>query len=302
MPKAIVTGSKGFVGSHLVEYLLQQGWEVEGFNMRDGQNILDYEYVRNALDVVRPDAIFHLAAQAFVPESLTNPSRTFMVNTLGSLNIIEAARQLNIKANIHLCGTSEEYGAAMNGDGIIDELTLPEPSSPYAVSKMAMDFLGRMYARAYGLPIVVTRAFNHAGRGRGEMYAESSFAKQIVECEMGKREFVEHGNLSTVRNYTDVRDVVRAYALAVDLPSDVYNICSTNSVTMQELMDLLVKNAKVPIKLKENPALYRAGDFSFKTPSCEKFKKLTGWEPSYGLEETIVAVLEGWRDKLNADS
>lgn len=298
MRKACVTGSRGFVGQHLVRLLEAEGIEVIHFNLRDGQNLLDYELLRNTLDVYRPDYVFHLAAQAFVPESLTNPYRAFQVNTLGSVNLLEAVRQLNIKTKVLLAGTSEEYGGAMSGDGVITEETLPQPASPYAVSKMAMDFLGQMYARAYGLPIVITRAFNHAGAGRGEMYAESAFAKQIVECELGKRQFVEHGNLETVRNYTDVRDVVRAYRLAIDLPPDVYNICSPNSIKMQELMDLLIKNSTVEIKTKVNEALYRAGDFSFKTPSCEKFKKLTNWTPEYTLEATMASVLDGWRQKF----
>lgn len=299
MVKSLIFGSKGFVGTHLAEELTNNGHDVRGFNLRDGQNILNYEYVRNALDIERPDYIFHLAAQAFVPESLTNPRRTFEVNTIGSVNILEAVRQLHLKTRVHLAGTSEEYGGAMSGKGIITEETLPEPASPYAVSKLAMDYLGQMYARAYGLQIVVTRAFNHAGPGRGEMYAESAFAKQIVECELGRREFVEHGNLSTTRNYTDVRDIVRAYRQVIDLPSGVYNICSPNSVTMQEIMDLLIKNSTTEIKTRVNDALYRAGDFSFKTPSCDKFKKLTDWQPTYSLEETMISVLNDWRAKLS---
>lgn len=300
MNKALVTGSKGFVGTHLTRLLESEGIKVIHYNLRDGQNLLDYEMLRNTLDVYRPNYIFHLAGQAFVPESFSNPYRAFQVNTLGSCNLLEAVRQLNIKTKIQLCGTSEEYGGAMNGKGIVDELTLPEPSSPYAVSKMAMDYLGRVYASSYGLEVVVTRAFNHAGPGRGEMYAESSFAKQIVECELGKRKVVEHGNLDTVRNYTDVRDVVRAYKLAIDLPNGVYNICSDNSIKMQELMDLLIKNSKVKITTKVNKALFRPGDFSFKTPSCEKFKKLTNWKPEYKLEDTMISILEDWRLKLKS--
>jgi len=298
MLKACVTGSAGFVGGHLRQLLKDEGMQVFEFNLRHGQDIRNFELVRNTLDAIRPNYIFHLAGQAFVPESFANPTRTFEVNTIGSLNILEAVRQLQIKTKIMLCGTSEEYGDAMNGEGIITEDTLPEPKSPYAVSKMAMDYLGRVYTNAYGMEVVITRAFNHAGAGRGEMYAESAFAKQIVECELGRRKVVEHGNLATIRNYTDVRDIVKAYRLAIDLPSDVYNICSDNSVTMQELMDLLIKNAKVPIKTKVNEVLYRPGDFSFKTPSCEKFKKLTGWKPTHTLEETMQSVLEGWRERL----
>jgi len=298
MLKALVTGSAGFVGQHLVRHLEEEGIEVQGFNLRNGQDILDYELVRNTLDIFRPNYIFHLAGQAFVPESFTNPTRAFDVNTQGSLNVLEAARQLQIKTKIHLCGTSEEYGGAMNGKGVVDELTLPEPSSPYAVSKMAMDYLGRVYAKGYGMEIVVTRAFNHAGPGRGEMYAESSFAKQIVEVEMGKRDVVRHGNLNTVRNYTDVRDIVRAYRLAIDLPSGVYNVCSENSVTMQQLMDILVDNAKVKVKTEVDEALFRPGDFSFKEPSCEKLTKLTGWKPEIELATTLIDILNDWRGKL----
>lgn len=296
--KCIVTGNAGFVGQHLTERLMKEGWEVKGFNLRNGQNILDYEFVRNALDVERPDAIFHLAAQAYVPESFANPARTFQVNTLGSLNILEAVRQLGIKSRVLLVGTSEEYGDAQYGEGVITEEALPNPLSPYAISKLAMDHLGRLYAKSYGMNVVVTRAFNHTGPGRGEMYAESSFAKQIAEIELGKRELVEHGNLESIRNYTDVRDIVRAYIKAVDLPSGVYNICSDQNVSMEEVMTMLVKNSGNDIKRRVNPALYRPADFSFKTPNCEKFQKLTDWKPEIALEKTMRDLLDYWRLKL----
>lgn len=298
MRKALVTGDTGFVGNFLGEELTKQGWEAKGYSLRSGLNILDYEQVRNALDIERPDAIFHLAAQAYVPESFQNPRRTFEVNTLGSLNILEAVRQLGLKTRVHLAGTSEEYGDAQYGDGEITEEALPNPLSPYAISKLAMDHLGRLYAHSYGMNVVVTRAFNHAGPGRGEQYAESSFAKQIVEVELGRREHVEHGNLESIRNYTDVRDIVRAYILAVDLPSDVYNICSDQNVSMQEIMSTLIKSSKKRIKTKTNPSLYRPADFSFKTPTCEKFKKLVSWEPQYKLATTLEDILNYWREKL----
>lgn len=299
MRKAWITGSNGFVGTHLIDKLQRQDdWEIQVFDRAFGNNLLDYEELRTALDIYRPDVIFHLAAQAFVPESFANPQRTFEVNTIGSLNILEAVRQLGIITKIHMAGTSEEYGDSLHGEGETDELTLPNPLSPYAISKLAMDHLARLYVRSYGLQVVVTRAFNHAGPGRGEMYAESAFAKQIAEVELGRRAVVEHGNLETVRNYTDVRDIVRAYILAVDLPSGSYNVCSDQSVTMQSIMNMLIRSGRGRIKTKVNPALYRPADFSFKTPTCKKFKDLTGWQPEYELRDTMADVLNYWREKL----
>lgn len=296
--KALVTGSRGFVGTHLTELLEDHGIEVVHANIRDGIDIRDYEALRNALDIHRPQYVYHLAAQAFVPESFNDPIRTFEINTIGSINLLEAIRNLGIKTRLHMAGTSEEYGSAQFGDGKITEEALPEPKSPYAISKLAMDHMGRHYAEAYGIPVVVTRAFNHAGPGRGEMYAESAFAKQIAEIESGKREKVEHGNLDSVRNYTDVRDIVKAYTAAIELPSGVYNIASPRSVKMQEIMDILIDKALVSIKTQVNPAFYRPSDFSFKEPDASKFAELTNWRPQIPLEQTLSDVLDYWRKRV----
>jgi len=285
MNKCYVTGAQhGFVGQWLVKELESAGHDV----IPNQVDIRDYEALRNELDTHRPTHIFHLAAQAFVPESFTSPQRAFEVNTIGSLNILEAVRQLGLQTNILLVGTSEEYG-----DGDVSEDSYLQPASPYAISKAAMDYLGQLYAKSYGMHIVVSRAFNHTGPGRGEQYAESSWAKQIVAIEQGRQELLEHGNLSSVRNYTDVRDMVRAYALAIDLPSGVYNICSDRNVTMREVLDLLI--AGNDIDTRTNPSLYRPFDFSFKKPNCEKFQKLTDWKPEIPLEQTLFDLLEYWR-------
>lgn len=293
MAKVLITGSNGFVGKHLKELLVSQGHRVYGYDLKRGQDLRNFEQMRNYLDKVRPDKIFHLAALAYVPESTLNPIRAFEINTIGSINLLEAVRQLGLKTKIHMAGTSEEYG-----DGGPNEEDRPDPKSPYAISKLAMDQMGRLYAKSYGMHVVVTRAFNHAGPGRGEMYAESAFAKQIVEIELGRREVVEHGNLESIRNYTDVRDIVRAYALAIDLPPDVYNICSDANVPMQWVMNKLCDLSTVDVQTKVNPSLYRPSDFSFKEPSCYKFKGLTGWKTEITTTQMLEDILNDWRVQL----
>lgn len=288
MNRAYITGSNGFVGKHLVKYLESQGHEV----IKNTVDIRDYEALRNALDRCRPSHIYHLAAQAFVPESFASPQRAIEVNTIGSLNLLEAVRRLGLRSHVLLAGTSEEYG-----DGEVGEASCLRPASPYAIGKAGMDYLGQLYAKSYGMSIVVTRAFNHTGPGRGEQYAESSWAKQIVSIERGARNVLEHGNLESIRNYTDVRDMVRAYTLAIDLAPDVYNICSGRNVTMREVLDLLASFSTAAIHTQVNPALYRPFDFSFKTPDCDKFKKLSHWVPEYDLEATLKNLLEYWRMK-----
>lgn len=298
--KILVTGSNGFVGQHLGRYLSELGHELHPFDIKNGeyQDLTNYECVRRALDIVRPDKIFHLAALTYVPESFLDARRAFEINTLGSLNILEAVRSLGLKTKIHLAGTSEEYGDTSDADEPITEKSTPNPQSPYAIAKLAMDHLGRLYANAYNMHIVVTRTYNHCGPGRGEEFAESAFAKQIVEIENGKRDVLRHGNLESVRNYTDVRDVVKAYDKAIDLEPGVYNVCSDRNVTMQEMLDILVKKARKPIKCEVDKNLYRPADFSFKKPSCEKFTKLTGWKPEIKLEQTLEDILNDWREKL----
>lgn len=296
--KVLITGSDGFVAQHLKAELEKQGHSGFGLDLKHGSDIRDYEKVRKIIDTVRPDWIFHLAALTYVPESFLDPRRAFEINTLGSLNILEAVRHIGLKTRIHMAGTSEEYGDTEGMEEPITELSAPTPQSPYAIAKLAMDHLGRLYAKSYNMNVVVTRTYNHCGPGRGEEFAESAFAKQIVEIENGKRDVLRHGNLASVRNYTDVRDVVCAYIMAIDLPSGVYNICSDRNVSMQEMMDILKSFAKCSVKTEVDKNLYRPSDFSFKKPSCRKFYDLTGWEPEIELETTLKDILEDWRGRM----
>lgn len=290
--KCLVTGSKGFVAGYLVKLLKAQGHTVYGFDIKTGQDFRDYEQVRTAIDDFRPDKIFHIGALAYVPESFLDPYRAFETDTIGSLNILEAVRRLGLKTKIHLCGSSEEYGDAPEP---VTEFSLPNPLSPYAIAKLSMDYLGQLYPQAYGMRVVVTRTFNHTGPGRGEQYAESAWAKQIAEIERGERAILQHGNLDAIRNYTDVRDIVEAYTRAIDLPSGVYNICSDQNVSMQEVLDTLIGMATCDITAQPSPELFRPRDFSFSKPDCAKFTSLTGWKPHYHLKDTLFDTLEYWR-------
>ncbi len=296
--KVLITGSRGFVAQYLTKELEKQGHTVYGFDLKEGGDLRDYDAVRRSIDTVRPDRIFHLGALTYIPESFINPVRAFEINTLGSLNILEAVRSIGLKARIHMAGTSEEYGDNKDASEPITELSLPNPLSPYAIAKLAMNQLGQLYARSYGMDIVVTRAFNHSGPGRGEEFAESSFAKQVVEIELGRRDILYHGNLESVRNYTDVRDIVRGYIKAIELPSGVYNICSDDNLTMQEVMDILKSHSTTAVETKVNPALYRPADFSFKKPSCKKFSDMTGWKPEIGAKQMLEDLLSDWRERL----
>lgn len=297
MIRCLITGNKGFVGTHLTAELEKQGYDVFGLDLQNGEDIRDYETVRRVIDRVRPDKIFHLAAVAYVPESFIDPKRAIEVNTLGSLNILEAVRSLGLKTRIHLCGSSEEYGD-IGDKTATTELTLPNPLSPYSIGKLGMDYLGMLYGRVYGMNIVITRTFNHTGPGRGEMYAESAFAKQIVEIELGVRSVLKHGDLTPIRNYTDVRDIVKAYALAIDLPNGVYNIASNQNITMSGILRLLKDRAACEIPTELNKHLIRPIEFSFKAPDSSKFRKMTDWTPKILLGETLHDLLNDWREKL----
>lgn len=292
MSRCLVTGSSGFVAGYLVDLLEKQGNQVHGFDLKTDNDFRNYEDVRNIVDAFRPDKIFHIGALAYVPESFLDPYRAIETNTIGSLNIMEAVRRIGLRTKIHLCGSSEEYGDAKEP---VTEESLPNPLSPYAIAKLAMNHLGQLYAKSYSMDIVVTRTFNHTGPGRGEQYAESSFAKQIAEIERGEREALQHGDLAPIRNYTDVRDVVRAYAMAIDLPSGVYNICSDQNVSIEDVLDLLVSKATTKIPTELNSNLMRPADFSFNNPSCKKFTDLTDWKPEIELGETLTDILEYWR-------
>lgn len=319
--RCLVTGVAGFVGSHMVEFLMKQKnvqiFGVDRWYTRKDNiihllgkfeylefDMTDFSSVRQVLDRVRPDKIFHLAAQSFVPTSWNAPAETLNTNIAGELHIFEAVRQLNINPWIQLACSSEEYGMVYPDEVPIKETNPLRPLSPYAVSKVAQDFLGYQYHQSYELNIVRTRAFNHTGPRRGENFVTSNFAKQIVEIEKGKREPVLFvGNVEAKRDFTDVRDVVRAYWLATEKgePGEVYNICSNKTISIKEMLDLLLglSPMKDKIKIKEDSARLRPSDVQILFGDCTKFMQRTGWKPEISLEKTMADLLDYWREKIS---
>ena len=295
--RALVTGSAGFAGPYLVRSLEADGHQVTGFDLRSGQDVRDYDAVLAAIAACEPDLIFHLAAVAWPGESLTDPRRTLDINVTGTLNVLEAVRHSGSEARVLLAGTAGEYGYEDRPDGVVTEDSACYPTTPYGVSKLAATTLGMAYARRYGLPVVATRAFNHTGWGRQAVNAESAFARRIVAVERGEADCVMHGDLSSGRDFTDVRDVAAAYKLAIGLEPGIYNVCSGRPVTMRHVMQALVKLARAGVVLKQDPSLGERDHRVCPVPSGQRLKDACGWEPSIPLEDTLGWLLDYWRSR-----
>ena len=304
MKKCLITGGMGFCGKHLTKELEDAGYEVFVTD-RDVEppyqmDLLNYEQVRNVLYRERPDYIFHLAGISYVPSSWQDPNLVFEVNTLGSLNLFNAVRSVGIDPVIQIAGSSEEYGLVYPDEVPITEENELRPMSPYGVSKIAMDFLGYQYFKSYGMKIIRTRAFNHEGYGRPEAFMTSTFAKQTIEFKQGKIKTLKHGNLEAKRDITDVRDMARAYRLAVEKcePGEVYNIGSGTVYTAKEILEKLGKLAGVKVKTEVDPARSRPSDVPILQCDSTKFRKQTNWKPKYKLENTLSEELRYWKERV----
>lgn len=315
--KALITGVTGFVGSHLAEYLLTCGDDVWGTvrrrSPRDNvvhlgerihfveMDLQDYTAVLTALREVNPDCVFHLAAQSFVPTSWRAPAETFQTNVIGQVNLFEALRNLDMHPRIQIAGSSEEYGLVFPDEVPIKEENPLRPLSPYGVSKVSQDLLGFQYARSYKMHIVRTRAFNHTGPRRGAVFVTSNFANQLVQIERGKKPpVVEVGNLDAVRDFCDVRDVVRAYVLAVEKgrPGEVYNVASGVGVKVSELLERFLKITGQKVEVHLDPARARPSDVPLLIGDASKFRKETGWKPEIPFDQTLRDLLDYWRSRL----
>ncbi len=317
--RTLITGITGFAGSHLADYILENHSDAQVYGLirwrSRMENILhikdrihlieadlkDMGSLKKCLAQVQPDRIFHLAAQSFVPTSWTCPAETFAINALGQINLFEAVLSLGISPKIQIAGSSEEYGL-VNADEVPMKETNPlRPLSPYAVSKVAQDLLGWQYYKSYGIKVVRTRGFNHTGPRRGEVFICSNFAKQIVEIEKKKREPIIYvGNMEAKRDFTDVRDIVRAYWLCLEkgIEGEVYNIGTGKTYSIKEVLDMLLSLANVEVKIEVDPLRLRPSDVPVLLSDSSKFRELTGWAPKISFTQSLQDLLEYWRERV----
>jgi GDP-mannose 4,6-dehydratase len=316
--RILITGITGMVGSHLAEYVLanEPGVEVHGLVrwrsprehlrgildrivLHDGE-LRDLHSLVRVLSAVRPQWIFHLAAQSYVTSSFSAPADTLQTNVIGTTNLLDAVRLVGIDPKIHICSSSEVYGQVAANEVPIRESNEFRPASPYAVSKVGEDMIAKQYYLSYGLQTIRTRMFTHTGPRRGDVFAESAFAKQIAEIEAGVRPNpMQVGNLDSVRTFADVRDAVRAYWLLLDRcpGGEVYNIGGERTMTVGEMLELLKGMAKCRIEHRVDPALVRPSDVTLQIPDTSRFREATGWRPKITLEQTLADLLDYHRSR-----
>jgi GDP-4-dehydro-6-deoxy-D-mannose reductase len=313
--RALITGVGGFAGSHLSDYLLNQtdwqvsgcvlpGWDCSRLDRRVAcveLNLRDRPAVRAMLGDSAPDVIFHLAAQSFVPVSWDDPWDTLENNIRAQANLLDGLIKLGASPRVLVVGSNEEYGLVRPEDLPLREDSPLRPNNPYAVSKVAQDLLGLSYFLSHRLPVLRVRPFNHIGPRQGESFVVSSFAKQIAMIETGQQEPVIHvGNLSARRDFTDVRDVVRAYYRVVTQgqPGEVYNIGSGRSRSIQGILDILVSLGRVAVRVEQDLARMRPSDTPEIRCDASKLQAVTGWEPTIPLEQSLRDVLDDWRVRI----
>ena len=310
--RVLVTGVGGFVGSHVVDFLgaTCPAAEVFGVVRRGGDalrargvTVLTADLVDGAatdavIDEVRPDRIIHLAGQSSVHRSWEDPAATLHANVHGLLSVLEALRRRSLTPRVLVVGSAEEYGAVQVEKLPAGEKTPLQPASPYAVSKVAQAFLARQYFLSHGIPVVCTRTFHHTGPGRGEVFAESSFARQIAEIEAGRQPpMLSVGNLDAVRDFTDVRDVVRAYWLLLEKgrAGETYNVCSGRGIAVGDVLQELLDVSGLSIEVRRDPDRMRPSDIPAIIGNPRKLKDATGWTPDIPLRQTLSDLLAHWR-------
>ena len=325
--RALITGITGMVGSHLAEFLLDQtDWDIWGMcrwrspldnleplidriNRRDRIQLVygdlhDTLSVDHVVATAAPDYVFHLAAQSYPRTSFESPLDTLDTNIQGTVRVLEALRSHAPRAVIHVCASSEVFGRVSKEKLPINEECTFHPASPYAISKVGTDLVGRYYAEAFNMTVMTTRMFTHTGPRRGDVFAESTFAKQIALIEAGMIEpVVKVGNLNSLRTIADVRDAVRAYYLLVTVnPTSgaYYNIGGSHSCSIEDILNTLIalSPAKNRIRVELDPERLRPIDADLQVPDTRKFSDHTGWKPEIPFETTLRDLLDYWRDRI----
>lgn len=330
MKKALIIGGAGFVGGYLIRQLQKDGYQVavtkmphetipgEGFEVLD-LDILDRTAVERLLEQVRPDCIFHLAAQSSVYLSWKNPGLTIDVNVKGSVNVLDAVRMLDLRDSaegeemtgsppqacyrprILLIGSGEEYGHVLPGEIPVSEQNMVRPGNIYAATKVCQNLIGKIYVDAYGMNIMSVRAFNHIGPTQTPVFVVADFCRQAAEIEAGKREpVIRVGNLSAKRDFTDVRDVVRAYSLLMEhgVPGETYNVGSGKAVEIREILVQILSLADAEITVEVDPEKLRPVDVPVIEADISKLRDCTGWSREIPLEQTLRETLDYWRGKV----
>lgn len=313
MKKALIIGAAGFVGSYLFRYLREDcGMEVhitklpreelkeENENIHD-LDILEKDDIVSLLFEIRPDYIFHLAAQSSVGIAWKNPALTIDINVKGSVNVMDAIRELYYKPRILLIGSGEEYGHILEDELPIKEDNRIRPGNIYAATKACQNMIGGIYALAYDMEVMMVRSFNHIGPTQAAIFVVADFCKQVAEIEKEIRKPIMYvGNLSARRDFTDVRDVVKAYKMIIECGNsgETYNVGRGNSVSIKEILDMILALSDKQITVEIDRNKLRPVDVPVIEADITKINNLTGWEPAISLRQTIFETLEYWRLKI----
>jgi len=311
--KALIIGGAGFVGNYLIEHCKHDWqWSVYVTKMPNETianpdvsihdlDILEKKEITALLQTVRPDCIFHLAAQSSVAVSWKNPALTVDVNVKGSINVLDAIRELDYSPRILLIGSGEEYGHILPGETPISERNTPRPGNIYAATKACQNMIGAIYAKAYQMQIMMVRAFNHIGPNQSPLFVVADFCRQVAEIEAEMRPPVIHvGNLAAKRDFTDVRDVVRAYSLLIQKgqPGETYNVGSSHAVSIEEVLTQILSLSARQIQVSVDPDRLRPVDIPIIEADITKLREVTNWTPAIPLQQTLEETLNYWRQTL----
>ena len=307
--KALITGIDGFVGNHLSNYLLKEGYAVYGTSVIDGfkkeninichMNVLDKEEIRNVINKIKPDQIYHLAGQSAVGLSWKNPVLTVDINISGTLNLLDIIRELKLNVSILIIGSSDQYGIIKPEECPVNEEHTQKPQSPYGISKKTQEELALLYSKAYDMNIIAVRPFNHIGTGQNLNFVVPDFASRIADIENGAEPILKVGNLETYRDFTDVKDIVRGYAMLLNKgrKGEVYNIGSGKEVKVYDILRKLIDISGVSIKIEIDPDKFRPIDVPLIVSDNSKIFNDTGWKPEIILDDTLNEILQYWRNK-----